>query len=113
MKDFNQNFRSFKPQTKILKTHNLFGVPLYFFFQLIILLIFMFLLILQNVRFQIVEKEIFNQVKKKRKIEETILPLKLELRNLTRNEVLEELAEKKFFLKPPKKEQLIQMEYIK
>ena len=113
MKDFSRNFQNFKTQAPGPKTHNLFGVPLYFFVQLIVLLIFMFLLILQNVRFQIVEKDIFDQVKKKRKLEENILPLRLELRNLTRNEILEELAEKKFFLKPPKKEQLIQMEYVK
>ena len=113
MKDFNRNFQTFKTQKTGQKTHNLFGVPLYFFVQLFVLLIFMFLLILQNVRFQIVEKDIFDQVKKKRKLEENILPLRLELRNLTRNEILEELAEKKFFLKPPKEEQLIQMEYIK
>ncbi len=113
MKDFNRNFQTFKTQATVPQTHNLFGVPLYFFVQLFVLLIFMFLLILQNVRFQIVEKDIFDQVKKKRKLEETILPLRLELRNLTRNEILEELAEKKFFLKPPKEEQLIQMEYIK
>ena len=58
MKDFSRNFQNFKTQAPGPKTHNLFGVPLYFFVQLIVLLIFMFLLILQNVSFQIV-KEIF------------------------------------------------------
>ena len=114
MKDYNRVLNSYSinsQKNKFFFTKKS-NIPIYLIFQLAILFILMFLLILQNVRYQAIEKEIYEQVKQKRKLEENILPLKLEVRNLTRNEILEKFAEEKFFLKAARKDQIIQVEYI-
>lgn len=113
MKDFNKiinNSVNYQAQQKAkLKITK---IPIYLIFQIFFLLLFMFFLIFQNIRYKSVESKIYELVKEKRKLAEEILPIKLEIRNLTRNEVLEKLAEEKFNLKKPKKEQIIKIEYI-
>ena len=115
MRDYNnnlQNYNYFDNQSfKQRKTQ--FFIPLYFFFQVLFLFCVIFLLIFQNIRYKDLEKTIYQQVKENRKLDESTLPLQLQIRKLTSNEVLEKVAAEKYNFYPAKREQMIQVEYIK
>jgi cell division protein FtsB len=113
MKDYHQNYAqntNLQPKKRIYRD---FQLPIYVLIQIFFFFFFIFLTIFQNVRYKDLEKKFHQQIQENRTLNESILPVQLQVRNLTRNEILEELAKKKYFLKPATKDQIIQVEYLK
>ena len=101
----NQQFYYYS--NKNIKKNKEYYLPFYIFLQVFLLFFLTFIMIFQNTRYKDLEKKFYNQVVENRKLEETILPIELEIRRLTRNDILEKLAEKEYFLYPVKDDQII------
>ena len=107
MKDYQSHYY-YKKEPVLKKKIQL---PVYILFQILLFFFFVFFMIFQNIRYKDLEKNFYNQIQENRRLDENILPIQLEIRSLTRNEILEKLATKRYLLKPARKEQIIQIEY--